>query len=351
MFQFANPTYLYALLVIPFLILVFIISVWQKQKALKNFGQPALIAGLMPEASIIRPRVKFIFMQIIIALLIIALAGPQFGTKLKEVKREGIELVIALDVSNSMMAEDIQPNRLENAKRAISKLIDRLHNDKIALIVFAGDAYVQLPMTNDYSAAKMFLNTISPKLMPRQGTAIGAAIDLGIKSFTPGDEKNKALIIITDGENHEDNPVEMAEKANKMGIIIHTIGMGLSKGAPIPTINKNGQKDYWTDNQGNVVITKLDELTLQKVAVSGGGEYIRANNTKTGLNTLFDKLEKMDKVAMDTKVYSDYEEQFQFFLGFALLFLLIEFMVLPKKNKLFMNINIFKTNLLNIKNK
>lgn len=351
MFQFAHIDFLYALLLLPLVGALFLLALQRKKKALKAFGDHRLVAGLMPEASKIRPWIKLVITETALMLIIIAMAGPQFGTKLKEVKREGIELVIALDVSNSMLAEDIAPNRLENAKRAISKLVDRLHNDKIALIVFAGDAFVQLPMTTDYSAVKMFLSTITPKLVTNQGTAIGSAIDLGIKAFSPGEDKNRALIIITDGENHEDNAVEMAAAANDAGIIVHTIGMGLSKGAPIPTYNKYGQKDYRTDRTGKVVISKLDETTLQKIAVSGGGQYIRANNTKTGLNALFDELNDMEKVEMESKVYSEYEEQYQYFVGFALLLLIVETFILFKKNKRLSKIDFFNSNLLDIKRK
>jgi Ca-activated chloride channel family protein len=349
MFQFAHVEYLYGLLALPMLGLIFLTALYRRKNALKSFGNADLVKGLTPEASLSKPWLKFILMESALMLIIIAMAGPQFGTKLKEIKREGVELVIALDVSNSMMAEDIAPNRLENAKRAISKLVDRLHNDKVALVVFAGDAFVQLPMTTDYEAAKMFLSTITPKLINNQGTAIGAAIELGIKAFTPSDEKNKALIIITDGENHEGNAVDLATAANDAGIVVHTIGMGLSKGAPIPEYNQYGQKDYRTDNQGNVVISKLDEDMLKKIAVSGGGKYIRANNTKTGLNALFDELNQMEKAEMEVKAYAEYEEQFQYFVGFALLILLIEFFILFKKNKRLSSVNIFKSNLLEIK--
>lgn len=348
MFQFANIDYLYALLILPVLGVFFLIGLNQKKKAIKEFGDAELVKGLAPEMSKVKPWLKFIIAEIALLFIIMGLAGPQFGTKLKEVKREGIELVVALDVSNSMLAEDIAPNRLENAKRAISKLVDRLHNDKIALIVFAGDAFVQLPMTADYTAVKMFLATISPKLVSNQGTAIGAAIDLGIKAFTPGDEKNKALIIITDGENHEGNALELASAASEAGIVVHTIGMGLSKGAPIPVYNKYGQKDYRTDQQGNVVISKLDETMLNKIAVAGGGEYIRANNTKTGLNALFDKLNKMEKTEMEAKVYSEYEEQYQYFIGLGLLLLLIEFFIMFKKNRKLSTISLFGKSLLEV---
>ncbi|MDA3893002.1 MAG: VWA domain-containing protein [Salinivirgaceae bacterium] len=351
MFQFANIEYLYALIALPLLGVIFLIALAQRRKAIKEFGDAELVKGLIPEASKVKPWLKFILLEFAMMLIIIGLAGPQFGTKLKEVKREGIELVIALDVSNSMLAEDIAPNRLENSKRAISKLVDRLQNDKIALIIFAGDAFVQLPMTADYTAVKMFLSSITPKLVSNQGTAIGAAIDLGMKSFSPGDDKNKALIIITDGENHEGNALELATTANETGIVIHTIGMGLSKGAPIPEYNKFRQKDYRTDNEGNVVISKLDENMLKKLAASGGGEYIRANNTKTGLNALFDKLNDLEKVEMDAKVYSEYEEQFQYFIGFGLLLLLIEFFIMFKKNKRLESISFFGKNLLDVNRK
>ncbi len=349
MFQFANSEYLYGLLLVPLLFVIFALSWNKSKKALKRFGDADLVKGLQPEFSNSRPWLKFIIVQLALVFIIIGLARPQFGTKLQDVKREGVELVIALDISNSMLAEDIEPSRLANAKRAIAKLCDRLRNDKIALIVFAGDAFVQLPMTTDYAAAKMFLQTITPKLITNQGTAIGKAIGLGIKSFTPNDEENKAMIILTDGENHEPNALEMAQEAQNKGIVVYTIGMGLAKGAPIPKYNKYGQKDYRTDREGNVIISKLNEKMLKQIAAEGGGKYIRANNTKTGLNALFDELNKMDKVAMDTKVYSEYEEQYQYFIGFGLLLLIINFLIASKKNKRLANIQLFNNDLLSVK--
>jgi Ca-activated chloride channel homolog len=349
MFQFAHPKYLILLILVPVFLGIFIVSRYLRNKALKSFGDPTLVNGLIPEASVVRPWVKFSLVILALALAIIALAGPQFGTKLRDVKRKGIELVVALDVSNSMMSEDITPSRLENAKRAISKLIDDLHDDKLALIVFAGDAFVQLPMTSDYSAAKMFLSNITPSLVSNQGTAIASAIELGMKSFSPGDDKNKAIVIITDGEDHEGDAVAMATKANEAGIIIHTIGMGLPNGAPIPVTNSNGQRDYRTDNNGSVVISKLDETTLKQIAAAGGGKYIRANNTKSGLSALFEELNQMQKVEMESKIYSEYEEQYQYFLGFAILLLFVEFIILQKQNKKLNAINLFKSSMFNLK--
>lgn len=349
MFQFANPHCLLLLLLVPAVLLIFVFGRIMRKRALQAFGDENLVKGLMPETSASRPWIKLALALLALTLVIIAAAGPQFGTKLREVKRTGIELVVALDVSNSMLAEDITPNRLENAKRAISKMIDGLKDDKLALIVFAGDAFVQLPMTSDYTAAKMFLSTISPALVNNQGTALEKAINLGVKSFSPGDEKNKAIVIITDGEDHEGDPVAAATRANELGITIHMVGMGLPQGAPIPTVSRSGQRDYRTDAQGSVVISKLEENTLKQVAAAGGGKYIRANNTKSGLSALFSELNDMQKVEMEARVYSEYEEQYQYFLGFALLALFAEVFILNRKNRRLDAINLFKNSKLTLK--
>ena len=344
MFKFAHPQILYSLVLIPAFYLLFWLYKRMKKKSLKKFGDLQLLNSLMPDTSNQRQFYKFLLLSIALFFLIIGIADPQIGSKLEEVKRKGIELVIALDVSNSMMAEDIQPNRLERAKQAIAKLVDNLHNDKIGLLVFAGDAYVQLPITTDYASAKMFLSAINTQIVPIQGTAIGKAIELGTKSFTPEADKNKAIIIITDGENHEDDAVGAATEAVNKGITVHTIGMGLPQGAPIPVIGKYGQRDFKTDRSGQVVVSKLDETMLQQIAAAGNGIYIRANNTSVGLSTLFDELNKMEKKEFETDIYSDYEDRFQYFIGLALFFILLEFILLERKNKFFKNVNIFKIN-------
>jgi Ca-activated chloride channel homolog len=342
MFRFANPEYFSALAIIPVLIILYVLFRLRRKKAIRAFGNPDILAPLMPNASNTRQGLKFLFILLAIVLIVVGLARPQFGAKLEKVKREGVEIIIALDVSNSMMAEDIQPNRLERAKRAISRLTERLSNDKIGLIVFAGDAYVQIPITTDYSSAKLFLSAINTSIVPKQGTAIGSAINLASKSFTPSGESSKAIIIITDGENHEDDPVEMAKIAQKNGIIVHTIGMGLPQGAPIPMINASGQKDFRRDKSGQVVVTKLDEKTLQEIAVSGGGKYIRANNTEVGINAIFDEINKMQKTELESRVYSEYNDQFFYFLLAALALLAIEFFVLERKNKYLKKVSLFK---------
>jgi Ca-activated chloride channel family protein len=283
---------------------------------------------------------KFAILMLALASVIIGIARPQFGAKLKKVKREGIELIIALDVSNSMMAEDIKPNRLDRAKLAISRLVDRLKDDKIGLIVFAGDAYTQLPITTDYNSAKLFLNSINTQIVPKQGTAIGAAINLAERSFTPDSKSNKAIIVITDGENHEDDAVAAAKTAAEKGIVIHTIGMGLQQGSPIPVL-RNGQTEYLKDGSGNVVVTKLDEATLEKVAAAGEGIYIRANNAQVGLNTLLDEINKLQKTEMDAMIYSEYNDQFQYFFAIGLFLIILEFLILERKNRYLKNINLF----------
>ena len=340
MFRIANPEFLYALLIIPALIVFFWYSRIKRKKALAQFGQKEILTVLMPNVSASRPVIKFIVLMIALGSIILGLARPQFGSKLKTEKRKGIELIIALDVSNSMMAEDIQPNRLERAKRAISQLVDKLSNDKIGLIVFAGDAYTQLPITADYVSAKLFLNSISPQMVPTQGTAIGAAIDLGMKSFNPQFEGSKAMIVITDGENHEDDAIGAATEAAKQGIVIYTLGMGLPQGGPIPE-NVNGQKSYRKDRQGNTIVTKLDEQMLQKIAEAGKGAYIRANNAQVGLNNLFSEVNKMEKSELETQIYADYDDKFQYFIGFGIFLILIELMILERKNKYLKNFKLF----------
>lgn len=341
LFRFAHPEYFWALLLIPVLTFLFVYFRIQRRNALRKFGEPELVSLLMPNVSGVRPVVRFILVMLALSLFIAGIARPQFGSKLKKVKRQGVEIVIALDVSNSMMAEDIKPNRLERAKRAIDRLISKLKDDKIGLIVFAGDAYTQLPITSDYNSAQLFLSSVNPEMIPKQGTAVGAAIGMAKRSFTASTEASKAIIVITDGENHEDDAVAAAEEAHKDGIVVHTIGMGLPQGAPIP-VRAGGQGEYRKDKDGNVVITRLDEVTLQKIAAAGGGIYLRANTAQVGLDDLFDEINKMQKTEMEARTFSEYEEQFQYFFAAGLLLLLLEFFMLERKNKYLKRIKLFK---------
>jgi len=338
MFKFAHPEYLFLLLLVPVLIGVFIYTGVQKRRNIKQFGNPDLLAELMPNVSLVRPQVKFYLQLTAVLLLIIVLAQPQFGTKQETVKRQGIEVMIALDVSNSMMAQDIQPSRLEKAKQVLSKLVDGMTDDRIGLIVFAGDAYTQLPITVDYVSAKMFFSTISPNLIPRQGTAIGSAIDLAIKSFGDKSKVGRAIIVITDGENHEDDAIGAAKLAAENDIAVHVIGMGKPDGAPIPV---PGTMSFWKDKDGNVVVSKLNEQMCKDIAAAGKGVYVRADNSNAAFRVIDKELDTLAKSDIKTTSFSDYNEQFQSFALFALLIIVIDFFIFDRKNKLLSKIRIF----------
>ena len=343
MLRYEHIEYLNFLFGIPLLILAILLYSRWKRKALALFGDSKLVTELIHSFSKGRTQIKNILTVLIFILLIIGIANPQVGTKMEEVKREGVDLMIAIDLSNSMMAEDIKPNRLERAKQAISRLIDKLEGDRIGLIVFAGEAYVQLPITTDYSAAKLFLSTVNTNIVPTQGTEIAKAIDLSIESFDMENAQNKAIIIITDGENHDEKAIESAEKANKLGIFVHTLGMGLSKGGPIPIYNKYGNRTgYRKDKEGNTVVSKLNENLLMQIANTGKGTYVRANNSKAGLSSLFAEINKMEKKEIGTMIFTEYKDRFQLFIGLALLLLITDLILLGRKNKWSNRINFYK---------
>jgi Ca-activated chloride channel family protein len=341
MFQLENKYYLYALCLIPvFIILYWLLNRWRK-RVLASYGSLAIIQQLFPDVSASKRTWKFILFTLAFALVIIGIVNPQVGTKLEEVKRKGADLMICLDVSNSMNAEDLQPNRLEKAKQAISKLINKLEGDRVGVIVFGGEAYVQLPITTDYSAAKLFLESINTDMIPTQGTAIGNAINLAVESFGKDEGKNKAIVVITDGENHEDDAIKAAEAAAEKGITIHTIGMGSADGAPIPVYRGTVREGYRKDNQGNTVVTKLNEQVLQEIAATGNGIYVRATNADAGLNNVLDAIDKLEKKQFDSKMYSDYEDRFQWFIAAAVLLLLIELLLSERKSKIYQRLNLF----------
>lgn len=341
LFRFANPEYLYLLLLLPVIVILWVINMLRKKNALRKLGDKELVKRLMPDVSASRPLVKMIIISFAVLFLIIIIARPQFGSKMEEVKRQGVEVIIALDVSNSMLADDIQPARLERAKQAISRLVETLSNDKLGLIVFAGDAYTQIPVTTDYISAKMFLSTISPDIVPKQGTAIGSAIELAMSSFSSAKDKSRALIIITDGENHEDEPVSKAKEAAEKGIVIYTIGIGSTEGVPI-SLTSGGKRDFLKDKDGNTVITRLDENILKDIAVAAGGKYVRANNSNIGLDQIFSDIRKLKKQELEGTIYTEYNDQFQIFAAIALLLLLLEFIIMERKNRRLSNLRLFR---------
>jgi Ca-activated chloride channel family protein len=321
---------------------IFILGLHLRKTALKKLGGFAFLSRLIPDVALEKVIFKFILLNLAYVFLVIGIANPQTGSKLETVQRKGIDIVVALDVSNSMLAQDIKPDRLSRAKQALFKLIDRLKGDRIGIIIFAGKAYTQLPITTDYAAAKMFVSTITTKDIPSQGTAIGEAIELGIGSFDENDH-SKAIIIITDGENHDDDAIEAARGATELGINVYTIGMGLPDGSPIPMINSYGQEiGFKKDREGNTVITKLNESMLQQIAAAGNGDYVRANNTQAGLSKIFEKINALEKSEIETRMFTDYEDQFQYFLGFSLILLLFEFLIFDRKTKWARNIRLFE---------
>lgn len=338
MFRFADSGYLFLLLVIPIMILIFVVYRLQKRRNISEFGNLDLLKPLMPNVSDSRPIVKFVLQMIALALLIVVLARPQFGTKTEDVKRQGIEVMVALDISNSMMAEDIAPNRLEKSKRILSQLIDNMDNDKVGLVVFAGEAFTQLPITVDHVSAKMFLNSITPGLIARQGTAIGSAIELTIRSFDSKSTASKAIILITDGENHEDNAIEAAKLAKDKGMVVHVVGIGKPEGAPIPI---EGTMSFLKDKEGNVVVSKLNEQMCADIAEAGKGVYVRADNTNAATKIITKELDQLAKTEVSTTVFSSFNEQFQSFAILALVLLLVEILMFERINKRFSRMNIF----------
>lgn len=341
MFRFEELNYLYAWILIPLFFVFFWVMILRRKRNVRQLGDVNLVNALMPARSAFKLWLKFLLLAGSYFFLIIGLANPQIGSKLEEVERKGVDLVIALDVSNSMLAEDIKPNRLERAKRAISQLIDKLEGDRIGIVVFAGKAYMQLPITSDYSAAKLFLSNIDTQVVPTQGTSIGQAINLSLSAFSDN-KHEKAIVVITDGEDHDDNPISAAENAVSQGIKIYTIGIGLPEGAPIPEFKNGQQMGFKKDISGKTVITKLDELTLQRVAAAGKGIYVRANNTTAGLNHVFEEISKMEKQKYETKMFSTYEDRFQYFIALALFLLLIELLIFERKSRFAGKIKLFE---------
>lgn len=341
MIRFEHTEVLWGLALLPVLIVVFWVVRRWKRKALRNFGDETLVKRIMPEAAFSRPGWKFAFFLPAVAALLVGLANPQMGTVAEEGRRKGSDLMILLDVSNSMMAGDLSPNRLENAKRAISQLIDQLRSDRIGIIIFAGEAYVQLPITTDYAAAKLFLNNISTTIVPTQGTAIGAAIGMAMKSFDFVNGTSKAMIIMTDGENHEDDAVMAAKQASAEGVVLHVIGLGSPEGAPVPVFQNGNPVGFIKDENGQTVVSKLNEEMCKEITAAGNGMYVRATHAGSGLNIVLDQIEKMEKKAMDTRVFKNYEDRFQLFIGFALLVLLLEFFISNRKNRKLSSLNLF----------
>jgi Ca-activated chloride channel family protein len=338
MFRFEDPAYLYLLISLPLLILIRMYGLRKRKKQLKEFGDILLVKELMPNVSGGRRELKFWLMLAAVALIAVMLARPQMGTKISQDKRQGIEVMIALDISNSMKAEDVAPSRLDKSKMMIENLVDNFTDDKVGLVVFAGDAFIQLPITSDYVSAKMFLQNIDPSLIASQGTNLAEAVGLSSRSFTKQDNVGRAIIVITDGEDHEGGAVEAAKQAKKNGMRVFVLGVGSTKGTPIP----DGNGGYMKDNTGQVVMSALNEEMCKQVAEAGGGAYIHVDNNNLAQRQLDNEISKLQKGDIMNVVYSEYDEQFQAVGILLIIILIVETIVLESKNPLLRKVKLFK---------
>ena len=336
MFRFEHIEYLWLLLLVPVLAVVMEWSLAERRRRGERFATHKALKRLSPESSTAKLRWKFWVWALALSTLVVAIARPQMGSKLREVEREGVEIMVAVDVSNSMLASDFAPNRLERTKYAVSRVIEGLSEDRIGVIVFAGDAYVQLPITSDYLTAQNFVRQISPSQVTRQGTAIGAAIELATRSFSSQSESSRVLVLVTDGENHEDDALAAAERAAAQGVKIYTIGIGTPEGAPI-TIGE----DFVRDDKGEIVVSKLDEEVLQKIAVATGGAYVRATTANVGLEEIVALINRTEKAKFATEVFDEYNELYYIPLAIALALLLLECLILPRRNRVLAKANFF----------
>lgn len=339
MFKFANPEYLYLLVLVPVLVVLHVLSNIRRRRKLAEYGDAELLSRLMPDASSVRPNIRFWLLFASYTLCCFLLARPQFGSKQESITRKGIETVIALDISNSMLAEDVAPSRLDKSKRIISNLVDRFQDDKVGLIVFAGDAFVQLPITSDFISAKVFLNAISPGLISRQGTDIKTAIELATRSFTPNEGVGKAIIIITDGEDFEGGAVEAAAAAAEKGYRIYVMGVGLPTGTPIPGERRG---EFRKDKDGNVVMTHLNEEMCRNIAAAGKGAYFYVDNSNAAEKALQKEFDKLAKADVETTVYTEYDEQFAIIAWIILVIMLFEIFICESRNPRLRNFSLFK---------
>jgi Ca-activated chloride channel homolog len=342
--RFENQDYFYLLTLLPIFLFLFLLSITLRKRSMKKLGQLNLVSKMIPMRSTRRPWLKFTFFVFAFGSLAIAAVNPQIGFKTEEARREGVDIVIALDVSRSMLAEDIRPNRMDRAKLAVSRLIDRLGNDRVGIVVFAGSAVTQVPITSDHQAAKMILRTVNTNSVQVQGTAIGTAIERSMGAFLDQDMKSKVIILVSDGENHQDDPLPVVQKARNEGIVIHTVGVGTQQGAPIPIYRNNQLAGFVRDNDDKTVISRFDEAMLRSIAQAGGGIFQTSTGPDMGLNRILDEIRDMEQQEFETVRFSEYESRFHYFIAFALIFLVLEVIIFERKSKWLNRIKFFETN-------
>ena len=341
MYKLEEPIYFYALAIIPVMIVIFLLVLWWKKRTQKKFADLELLEQLAPNSSVFKSTLKLLILSLGITFLVLALVNPKMGSKLKTVKREGVDLVFALDVSRSMLAEDIAPNRLEKAKQVISKIIDNLGSDRVGVIIYAGNSYPLLPITTDHAAANMFLQNASPDLVSSQGTAINEALELAKTYYNNDEQTNRFLVIISDGEDHQEETKQMAQNLSNDGVKVYTIGVGTEKGGPIPLRESGDLVGYKKDRKGETIITKRNAEVLQNIADIANGKYIDGNITENPVKEISSIMANAQKSEFETKQFSDYKDQFQWFLGIGVFFLLLDIFLFEKKTKWVKKVDLF----------
>ncbi len=339
--RFENQEFFYLFLLVPLFLVVFLLARYSRKKNLKKLGQWELIERMIPMRSGKRPWLKFFLFLLAFSSLTMAAVNPQLGYQTEDVTRTGVDVIVALDVSRSMLAEDIRPNRMDRARLAVSRLIDQLENDRVGVVIFAGSAVTQVPLTSDKEAAKMILRTVNTNSVQVQGTAIGAALERSIAGFTNSNGASRTIILVSDGENHMDDPLPVAARAREAGITIHTVGVGTSQGAPIPVYQNNRLTGFLQDNQGNTVISRFDEPMLREIARVGGGVFQTGSGPDLGLNQILQHIRDMEQQEYETTQFSEYESRFHYFIALALLFLVLEFLIFERKSKWLSRIRLF----------
>ncbi len=341
MIRYDNPEWVWCFLVIPVFVLVFLWARYRRRKNLQRFGRKNVLTRMAPLASGTRPWIKFILLMLAFSLAVVAAINPQTGSRLEEARREGVDIIVALDVSRSMLAQDVRPGRLDRAKLAVNRLIDGLQQDRFGLVVFAGTAHTQIPLTADFQAAKMLLQSVGTESVSIQGTAIGKAIERAIASFPESDLQNKTIILISDGENHEDNPLEYAQLARDQGIRIHTVGIGSREGAPIPVFENGNLTGFLRDHEGNTVITRYDEQMMRQLASITGGVFRHGRGADMGLDSILEQIRALETEQYETSIFAEYESRFHYFAALALLCLILDFLIRDRKNRWFGKIKLF----------
>lgn len=339
--HYENPEYFYLLALVPVFVLIFLIARLWRRRVIERLGQQRLISKLTPWLSWRRPWIHFLLILLAYTLGVVAAVNPQVGSKLEEVKQEGAEIMVVLDVSRSMMAEDVRPNRLERSKGALSRLIDNLGQDKVGLVLFAGNAITQVPLTTDHSAVKMMLRTVSTNSVPLQGTSLNAALHRAMASFQQEELENRIVILISDGENHQDDPLEAARLASQRGLTIHTVGIGTREGAPIPVYQNNRMTGFLRDQQGKTVVSRYDEQTLRDIATLTGGTFQHGSGADMGLEAIQEEIFQTERTEFDRMVFTDYESRFHYFIALALMVLVFEIFLFERKNKWLDKIKLF----------